>query len=100
MVACCRVGALSAALHAWDLLKEVTIISIASTIVWPQAPLLMEFSRQEYWNGESFPSPVDHVLSEVSTMIRLSWMALHGMALSFTELDKDVIHVINLVSFL
>ena len=47
-----------------------------------------------------FPSPVDHVLSEVSTMIRLSWMALHGMALSFTELDKDVIHVINLVSFL
>ena len=37
MVACCRVGALSAAVHAWDLLKEVAIIFITSTIVWPQA---------------------------------------------------------------
>ena len=27
-----------------------------------------------------FPSPVDHVLSELSTMTRLSWVALHGMA--------------------
>ena len=23
----------------------------------PQAPLSMEFSRQEYWNGLPFPSP-------------------------------------------
>ena len=29
-------GALSVAIHAWDLLKEVTIIFITSTIVWPQ----------------------------------------------------------------
>ena len=29
-------GALSAAVHAWDLLKEVAIIFITSTIVWPQ----------------------------------------------------------------
>ena len=29
-------GALSAAVHAWDLLKEVTVIFITSTIVWPQ----------------------------------------------------------------
>ena len=28
--------ALSAALFAWDLLKEVSIIFITSTIVWPQ----------------------------------------------------------------
>ena len=28
--------ALSAAVHAWDLLKEVTIILTTSTIVWPQ----------------------------------------------------------------
>ena len=28
--------ALSAALHAWDLLKEVAIIFITSTIVWIQ----------------------------------------------------------------
>ena len=29
-------GALSAAVHAWDLLKEVAITFITSTIVWPQ----------------------------------------------------------------
>ena len=29
-------GALSVAVHAWDLLKEVTIRFITSTIVWPQ----------------------------------------------------------------
>ena len=29
-------GALSAAVRAWDLLKEVTIIFITSTIIWPQ----------------------------------------------------------------
>ena len=31
-----RSGALSAAVHARDLLKEVAIIFITSTIVWPQ----------------------------------------------------------------
>ena len=31
---------LSAAVHAWDLLKEMTIISITSTIVWPQVKQL------------------------------------------------------------
>ena len=62
--------------------------------------LFMGFSRQEYWNGLPFPSPVDHILSELSTMTRLSWVALHGMAHSFIELDKAVVLVIRLVSFL
>ena len=30
------VGTLSIAVHAWDLLNEVSIIFITSTIVWPQ----------------------------------------------------------------
>ena len=51
--------------------------------------LLMGFSSQEYWSGLPFPSPVDHVFSELSTMTRPSWVALHGMAHSFIELDKD-----------
>ena len=50
--------------------------------------LFMGFSRQEYWSGLSFPSPVDHILSELSTMTHLSWVALHGIAHSFIELDK------------
>ena len=29
-------GALSVAVHAWDLLQEVAIVFITSTIVWPQ----------------------------------------------------------------
>ena len=58
------------------------------------------FSRLEYWSGLPFPSPVDHILSELSTMTCLSWMALHGMVHSFIELDKAVVHVIILVNFL
>ena len=42
--------------------------------------LFMGFSRQEYWSGLPFPSPVDHILSDLSTMTRLSWVAPHGMA--------------------
>ena len=59
------------------------------------------FSRQEYWSGLLFPSPVDHNLSELSTMTHLSLVALHGMSHSFIELDKaNPILVIRLVSFL
>ena len=56
------------------------------------------FSQQVHWGGLSFPSPVDHVLSELSTMTHPSWVALHGMAHSFIKLckplcyDKAVIH--------
>ena len=43
---------------------------------------------------------MDRVLSERSIMTHPSWVALHGMAHSFLELDKAAIHVISLVSFL
>ena len=33
-------------------------------------------------------------------MTRPSWVALHGMTYSFIELDKAVVQVIRLVSFL
>ena len=62
--------------------------------------LFMGFSRQEYSSGLPFPSPVDYILSELSTMTRPSWVALNSMAHSFIELDKAVVHVICLVSFL
>ena len=41
--------------------------------------LFMGFSRQEYWSGLPFPSPVDHILSELSPMTLPSWVALHSM---------------------
>ena len=52
--------------------------------------VFMGFSRQEYWSGFPFPSPVDHILSELSTMTHLSWVTLHSMAHSFIELEKAV----------
>ena len=59
----------------------------------------MRVSRQEYWSGLPFPSPMDYILSELSTMTHSSCMALHSM-LSFIELDKAVVHVIRLGSCL
>ena len=40
--------------------------------------LCMGFSRQEYWSGLPFPSPVEHILSGLSTMTALGCPA--GMA--------------------
>ena len=37
---------------------------------------------------------------ELSTMTHPPWVALHGLAYSFIELDKTLIHMISLVSFL
>ena len=38
----------------------------------------------------AIPSPVDHILSELSTMTHPCWVALHSMAHSFIELCKHV----------
>ena len=62
--------------------------------------LFMGFSRQECWSGLSLPSPVDHILPELSIRTCPSWVDLHSMAHSFIELDKAVVRVIRLVSFL
>ena len=77
---------------------------------WPgefifQCPILLPFmllmgsSRQEYWSGLPFPSPVDRILSDLSTMTPLSWMA-PMVWLNFIELDKAVVCVIRLASCL
>ena len=39
-----------------------------------------------------FPFPVDHILSDLSTMTRPSWVALQAW-LSFIELGKGVVLV-------
>ena len=54
--------------------------------------LFMGFSRQEYWSGLSSPSPVDHILSDLSTMTHPSWVAPQAW-LSFIELDRTVVLV-------
>ena len=91
------------------ILSEVISPLISSSLLgtyWPggfifQYPIFLPlhtvhgFSRQEYWSGLPFPSPVDHVLSELSTMTHLSWVVLLGMAHCFIELDKTVVYVIG-----
>ena len=62
--------------------------------------LFTGFSRQEYGSGLPFPSPVDHILSELSTVTHQSQVAPHVMAHSFTESNKAVVRMISLVSFL
>ena len=42
--------------------------------------LFMGFSRQEFWSGLPLPSPVGHILSDLSTMTQPSWVAPHSMA--------------------
>ena len=61
---------------------------------WPGAHLLAScLSAFSYcpW-GLPFPSPVDHILSELFTMTHRSWVALHRMAPSFTELCHPLPH--------
>ena len=95
------------------ILSGVISLLFSSSILgtyWPgefifQCPIFlpfkvfMWFSRQEYWSGLPFPSPVYHILSELSTMTHPAWVALQGMAHSFIEWDNAVVHVIRLVSF-
>ena len=45
----------------------------------------MRFSWQVYWGGLPFPPAVDLILSELSTMTPLSWVAIHSMAHSFVS---------------
>ena len=54
--------------------------------------LSMWLSRKEYWSGLPFPSPVDHNLSDLSTVTHPSWVSLWAW-LSFIELDKAVVLV-------
>ena len=50
----------------------------------------MGFSRQEYCSGLPFPSPVDHILSDLSTMTLPSWVAPRAW-LSFIELVQAAV---------
>ena len=46
----------------------VQLLSGVPRKIAPQAPLSMEFSRQEYWSGLPFPSPEDLPRPGIETM--------------------------------
>ena len=76
------------------ILSEVSSPLISSSILgtyWTgeflfQYPIILlfhtvhGFSRQEYWSGLPFPSPVYHILSDLSNMTCPSWVAPHSVA--------------------
>ena len=76
---------------AYSALTDLGSSSFHYLIILPFI-LFMGFLRQEYWSGLPFPSPVDHIQSDLSTMTRPSWLAPRAW-LSFIELDKAVVLV-------
>ena len=58
----------------------------------------MGFSRQEYWSGLPFPSPVDHSQTSPPWHVCLGWP--HTAWLSFTELDKAAVRLIRSSNFM
>ena len=51
-------------MYTWSL-SCVQLFAAPWTVAAHQAPLSMEFSRQEYWNGLPFPAPGDYPSSGV-----------------------------------
>ena len=90
-------------LHSYPIAYWASIELACSSVSIISFCLCVLFRGSQGKNAEyflPFPASGDHVLSELSTMTCPPWMVLHGLAHSFNELDKAVIHVINLVSFL
>ena len=97
------------ALTQSSFLLELLVISLHSSPVayWTPSTLGPQFSasylfclfvqfmgssQQEYWNGLPFPPPVEHILSELSTVTHWSSVTLHSLAVSFIELHKPLHH--------
>ena len=98
-------------IHNWSLFSLWLCLFILSGVI---SPLISSSILGTYWPKEflfqypiilpfhtvhgvlqaripklfAIPSPVDHVLSELSTMTCQSWVALHGMVHSFNELER------------
>ena len=60
-------------MHAW---------SITSNFVASQAPLSMEFPRQEYWSGLPFPTPGDLPDAEIEPSSPMSPALVDSLPLS------------------
>ena len=61
----------SSVLHAC-MLSHVQLFSTTWTVAH-QAPLSVEFSRQEQWNGLPFPSPGHQVLNKYQIILHMSY---------------------------
>ena len=59
-------------MHSWVLLSHFSCVQLCATpqTAAQQAPLSLGFSRQEYWSGLPFPSPMNESESEVAQSCR------------------------------
>ena len=100
----CVVFSLAPSLHFSGFISPLISSSILGTyrpgkFIF-QCPIFLPFHtvhgvvKAKYSSGLPFSSPVDHILSDLSTMTQPL------ASLSFIELDKAVIHVIRLASCL
>ena len=86
-------------LPTWGVHLSVSYLFAFSCCSWGSQGKNTEAVCHSLLQGQR--TPVEkNVLSELSTMTSPSWVVLHGMAHSFTELGKAVINVIRLVSLL
>ena len=76
MVACCRAGAVSVAVHAWHLLQEVSIIFVTSTTVWLQVnntdpPINRKLDERFIDHGPAHQNKTDFPPQSVSPIRKL-----------------------------
>jgi len=83
--------------RTWDVLTIVLSVcahSVVSHSLWPprtvtcQAPLSMDFFRQEYWSGLPFPSPRDLPDPEIEPVCLLSLLHWQVDSLSLRHLGR------------
>ena len=55
-----------------------TVVLICISLIISAFIQFTRFSGDIYWGGVPFPPPADHILSELSAMICLYWVALHA----------------------
>ena len=72
-------------LLALSTLLQLLLLSVTPETAAYQAPLSMGFSRQEYWSGLSFPSPMNACMLSHFSHVQLCvtpWTAAHQAPLS------------------
>ena len=65
-----------------------------------QAPLLMEFSRQEYWSGLPFPSPGDLAYPEIEPSLLESSAVAGGFFTISATWEADMLAFLSLLMIL
>ena len=104
------VFALSLSIHSSGVISPLISCSILGTyqpgeLIF-QCPIFLPFHavhrvlKARILKWFAIPFSCGPHFAELSVMTHLSWVALHSMAHSFIELDKAVVHMISLVSFL